>query len=70
MTHYARYAREGGVEVTEIAGTSRLFSPLRDPRSFLAFLRIFCRERPIIVHTHTASQGRWDGWQGWPPVSR
>ena len=51
------YARERGVEVTEIAGMSRVLSPLRDLRSFLALLRIFRRERPAIVHTHTAKAG-------------
>ncbi len=51
------YARERGVEVTEIAGMSRLLSPLRDLRSFLTLLGIFRRERPTIVHTHTAKAG-------------
>ena len=51
------YARERGVEVTEIAGMSRLLSPLRDLSSFLTLLRIFRRERPTIVHTHTAKAG-------------
>ena len=51
------YARERGVEVTEIPGMSRLLSPLRDLRSFLTLLRIFRRERPMIVHTHTAKAG-------------
>ena len=44
------YARERGVEVTEIAGMSRSLSPLRDLRSFLTLFRIFRRERPKIVH--------------------
>ena len=51
------YARERGVEVTEIRGMSRLLSPLRDLRSFLTLLRILRRERPTIVHTHTAKAG-------------
>ena len=51
------YARERGVEVTEIAGMSRLLSPLQDLRSFLTLLRIFRRARPTIVHTHTAKAG-------------
>ena len=51
------YARKRGVEVTEITGMSRLLSPLRDLRSFLTLLRIFRRERPTIVHTHTAKAG-------------
>ena len=51
------YARERGVEVTEIAGMSRLLSPLQDLGAFLTLLRIFRRERPAIVHTHTAKAG-------------
>ncbi len=51
------YARERGVEVTEITGMSRLLSPLRDLGSFVTLLRIFRRERPAIVHTHTAKAG-------------
>ena len=54
MTYYAR-AR--GVEVTEITGMSRLLSPLNDLRSFLTLFRLFRRERPTIVHTHTAKAG-------------
>jgi len=51
------YARERGVEVTEIRGMSRLLSPLRDLRSFLTLVRIFRRDRPTIVHTHIAKAG-------------
>ncbi|MCH7933462.1 MAG: glycosyltransferase, partial [Gemmatimonadetes bacterium] len=51
------YARERGVEVTEITGMSRVLSPWRDLRSFLTLLRLFRRERPTIVHTHTAKAG-------------
>ena len=51
------YARERGVEVTEITDMSRLLSPLKDLRAFLTLLRLFRRERPTIVHTHTAKAG-------------
>jgi glycosyltransferase involved in cell wall biosynthesis len=51
------YARERGVEVTEIKGMSRVLSPMRDLRSFLTLFRLFRRERPTIVHTHTAKAG-------------
>jgi hypothetical protein len=43
--------------ITEIRGMSRLLSPLRDLRSFLTLLQFFRRERPTIVHTHTAKAG-------------
>jgi len=51
------YARDRGVEVVEIAGMSRLLSPWRDLATVLALFRIFRRERPTIVHTHTAKAG-------------
>jgi glycosyltransferase involved in cell wall biosynthesis len=51
------YARERGVGVTEVAGMSRRLSPLGDLRSFLTLLRLFRREPPTIVHTHTAKAG-------------
>ena len=51
------YARERGVDVVEIAGMSRLLSPWKDVRTLLTLFRIFRRERPSIVHTHTAKAG-------------
>ena len=51
------YARDRGVEVTEVAGMSRLLSAFGDLRSFLTLVRLFRRERPTIVHTHTAKAG-------------
>ena len=51
------YARERGVDVVEIAGMSRLLSPWKDVRTLLTLFRIFRRERPSIVHTHTANAG-------------
>ena len=57
------FARERGVEVTEIPAMSRLLAPWRDLKAFFSLLRIFLRERPTIVHTHTARPGRWGGWR-------
>ena len=51
------YARERGVDVVEISGMSRLLSPWRDFLTLLTLFRIFRRERPHIVHTHTAKAG-------------
>ena len=51
------YARERGVDIVEIAGMSRLLSPWKDVRTLLTLFRIFRRERPSIVHTHTAKAG-------------
>ena len=51
------YARDRGVDVVEIGGMSRLLSPWNDLRTLLRLFRIFRRERPTIVHTHTAKAG-------------
>ncbi len=51
------YARERGVEVTHIPGLSREISPLEDLRTLATLTRLFRRERPDIVHTHTAKAG-------------
>ena len=65
------YARERGVEVTEIAGMSRLLSPLRDLLSFVTLLRIFRpRAAHHRTHAHCQGGGRLDGWRRWPPGSR
>ena len=53
----AYYARKRGVEVTELPALSRLLSPLADLRILWTLYRMFRRERPAIVHTHTAKAG-------------
>jgi len=51
------YARERGVAVLELPALSRVVSPLQDLRTFWLLFRHFRRERPLIVHTHTAKAG-------------
>ena len=51
------YARERGVEVLELPDLSRMVSPLNDLRILWFLFRLFRRERPAIVHTHTAKAG-------------
>ncbi|MHB1193094.1 MAG: glycosyltransferase [Longimicrobiales bacterium] len=51
------YAAERGVEVTLLPEMSRELSALDDVRSLLALWRLFRRERPTVVHTHTAKAG-------------
>jgi glycosyltransferase involved in cell wall biosynthesis len=51
------YARDRGVDVVEVAGMSRILSPWKDLRTLLTLFRIFRREQPTIVHTHTAKAG-------------
>jgi glycosyltransferase involved in cell wall biosynthesis len=51
------YATERGVEVTRIPELSREISLMGDLRTLLALYRLFRRERPAVVHTHTAKAG-------------
>ncbi|MFQ5536413.1 MAG: glycosyltransferase [Gemmatimonadota bacterium] len=51
------YAGERGVEVTHIRGLSREISPMADLGTLWALYRWFRRERPAVVHTHTAKAG-------------
>jgi glycosyltransferase involved in cell wall biosynthesis len=50
-------ARAEGIEVTHLPGLSRLVSPLDDLRTLWTLYRLFRRERPTIVDTHTAKAG-------------
>ena len=51
------YAVERGVEVTRLPELSREISLLDDVRACWALYRLFRRERPEVVHTHTAKAG-------------
>ncbi|MFW6200698.1 MAG: glycosyltransferase, partial [Gemmatimonadota bacterium] len=51
------FAEERGVEVTRLEEMSREVSLVDDLRSFVELWRLFRRERPDIVHTHTAKAG-------------
>jgi glycosyltransferase involved in cell wall biosynthesis len=50
-------AREQNVSLTRISRMSRRISLWKDLASFVRLCRIFRRERPQIVHTHTAKAG-------------
>jgi glycosyltransferase involved in cell wall biosynthesis len=45
------------VKATRIAGLGRSISPMADARAFLTLVATIRRERPDVVHTHTAKAG-------------
>ncbi len=51
------YALERGVEVHSLPALSRRIAPLRDAAALLRLFLLFVRERPRVVHTHTAKAG-------------
>ena len=53
----AHIARERGVRIEPIGALHREISPLRDARAILRLVRLIRRERPTILHTHTAKAG-------------
>jgi glycosyltransferase involved in cell wall biosynthesis len=67
----AYYARERGVEPLFVEGLGRDLKPLRDLWLVWWLYRVFRRERPMIVHTHTAKAGavgRLAAWLAGVPV--
>ncbi len=53
----AYMAREMDVEPILIPSMGREISPLGDLRALIALLRLIAKERPHVVHTHTAKAG-------------
>src|SRR5262249_40877132 len=53
----AHVAERRGVEVVPLADLHREISPLRDLRAIIRLARLIRRERPAILHTHTAKAG-------------
>lgn len=65
------YLLRRGDRVHWIPEMSRAISPLQDLRALIALYRFFRRERPAIVHTHTAKAGalgRVAAWIAGVPV--
>jgi glycosyltransferase involved in cell wall biosynthesis len=50
-------AHERGVQPIKISKLSRKISAAADLKSFWRLIRLFRRERPVILHTHTAKAG-------------
>ncbi len=53
----APLARERGVRCAHVPELGRAVRPLDDLRTLWKLYRILCREKPHIVHTHTAKAG-------------
>ena len=48
---------QAGVALFEVPSLAREISPVLDARATLTLWRLFCQERPDIVHTHTSKAG-------------
>ncbi len=57
--------RARGVKILTLAGLVRRVSPVKDLVTLLALWRLFRRERPRIVHTHTSKAGILGRWAAW-----
>lgn len=53
----ASIAERRGVKIVQLDALHREVAPLRDARAILRLARIIRRERPTILHTHTAKAG-------------
>src|SRR5581483_9098149 len=65
------YARERGVEPVVMDGLGRDLRPITDLSLVMRLYRVFRRERPTIVHTHTAKAGavgRMAAWLARVPI--
>jgi len=63
--------RAQGVKILTFAGIVRRVSPVNDLKALFALWRLFRRERPALVHTHTSKAGilgRWAAWLAGVPV--
>ncbi|HQF76436.1 MAG TPA: glycosyltransferase family 4 protein, partial [Syntrophales bacterium] len=63
--------RARGVKILTLAELVRRVSPLNDLTALFRLWRLFRRERPRIVHTHTSKAGivgRWAAWLAGVPV--
>jgi len=63
--------RAQGVKILTFAGLVRRVSPVNDLTALFALWRLFRRERPALVHTHTSKAGilgRWAAWLAGVPV--
>jgi glycosyltransferase involved in cell wall biosynthesis len=53
----AAVAEARGVKIETLAALHREIAPLRDAQAILRLARLIRRERPMILHTHTAKAG-------------
>ncbi len=63
--------RARAVKLLTLDALVRQVDPVRDLTALLALWRLFRRERPAIVHTHTSKAGiigRWAAWMAGVPV--
>lgn len=71
VSRQLRLASEAGVRIIIMESLLRRIDPLKDLSAFYFLYRLFKREKPDIVHTHTSKAGivgRWAAWLARVPV--
>jgi hypothetical protein len=63
-------AQERGVRIETLGELHRDIAPLRDARAIVSLARLIRRERPTILHTHTARRERSGGSRRCSPAMR
>lgn len=61
-----------GVEVVIIPALCREIRPFQDAKALIMLVRLLCRLRPSVVHTHSSKAGilgRWAAWLAGVPVT-
>ena len=55
-------AKAQGVHLINLPNLIRDINPLKDIPAFFSLFRIFCKTKPLIVHTHTSKAGFLGRW--------
>jgi glycosyltransferase involved in cell wall biosynthesis len=57
-----QYIQNAGIRHIAVPMTRRAFTPLADLYALWSFIKVFRKEQPVIVHTHTLKAGIFGRW--------